>query len=118
VGTTALIPASLQGANLTQGTARISPGALVQSMYLLSFLQTEAVQAWIQTQVKGATFREITLGRLRQLPVLVSPMGLQQTFATRVQAVESLKATHRAALAELDALFASLQHRAFAGQLS
>jgi type I restriction enzyme S subunit len=31
--------------------------------------------------------------------------------------VESLKTTHRAALAELDALFASLQHRAFTGTL-
>ena len=29
----------------------------------------------------------------------------------------SLKATHRAALAQLDALFASLQQRAFAGEL-
>ena len=67
--------------------------------------------------MKGATFREITLGRLRQLPVLVPPMDEQQTFATRIQVVESLKATHGAALAELDALFASLQHRAFAGTL-
>ena len=38
--------------------------------------------------------------------------------AGRIQSVEALKTTHRAALAELDALFASLQHRAFAGQLS
>ena len=39
------------------------------------------------------------------------------TFATRIQAVEALKATHRTALAQLDALFASLQQRAFAGEL-
>lgn len=37
--------------------------------------------------------------------------------STRIQAVDSDKVTHRAALAELDALFAALQHRAFAGQL-
>jgi type I restriction enzyme M protein len=30
---------------------------------------------------------------------------------------ERLKATHRACLAELDALFTSLQHRAFRGEL-
>ncbi len=45
------------------------------------------------------------------------PLPLQEIFATRIQAVESLKATHRAALAESDALFASLQHRAFSGGL-
>jgi type I restriction enzyme S subunit len=31
--------------------------------------------------------------------------------------VEKLKAAHRASLAEMDALFASLQHRAFRGEL-
>lgn len=40
-----------------------------------------------------------------------------ETFATRIAAIEALKATHRRALAALDALFASLQQRAFAGQL-
>jgi hypothetical protein len=41
------------------------------------------------------------------------------TFAykTCVTAVEKLKTAQRAALAELDALFASLQHRAFHGEL-
>lgn len=38
-------------------------------------------------------------------------------FARRVAAVEKLKATQRASLVELDALFASLQHRAFRGEL-
>ena len=45
------------------------------------------------------------------------PRTLQQTFATRIQAIEALKTTHRTALAQLDALFASLQQRAFAGEL-
>ena len=41
----------------------------------------------------------------------------QREFARRVAAVEKLKAAHRASLAELDALFAALQHRAFCGEL-
>ena len=57
----------------------------------------------------------INMTQLREFPLLLPPLALQQTFATRIQAVESLKATHRAALAESDALFASLQHRAFSG---
>ena len=60
----------------------------------------------------------INMTQLREFPLLLPPLALQRTFATRIQAVESLRATHRAALAESDALFASLQHRAFAGQLS
>ncbi len=60
----------------------------------------------------------ISVSDVRATPVALPPLVLQETFATRIQAVEALKTTHRAALAESDALFASLQHRAFAGQLS
>ncbi len=55
--------------------------------------------------------------RLYPVRILVPSLPLQQTFATRISAVEKLKAAHRASLGELDALFASLQHRAFRGEL-
>ncbi len=45
------------------------------------------------------------------------PIELQREFARRVGAVEKLKTAQRASLAELDALFDSLQHRAFRGEL-
>lgn len=48
---------------------------------------------------------------------MLTLISLQREFARRVAAVEKLKATQRTALAELDALFASLQHRAFQGEL-
>ena len=47
----------------------------------------------------------------------VAPLALAREFARRVTAVERLKTAHRASLAELDALFATLQHRAFRGEL-
>lgn len=59
----------------------------------------------------------INMTQLRSFPLLLPPLPLQQTFATRILAIEALKATHRSALAAVDALFASLQQRAFAGQL-
>ena len=45
------------------------------------------------------------------------PAPLQREFAAQVSAVERLKAAQRASLAKLDALFASLQHRVFRGEL-
>jgi type I restriction enzyme S subunit len=117
VGTTALVPVELNGANLTQGTARIAPGRSTDRHYLLRYLRSAGTQHWISRQIKGATFREITLARLRELPVALPPLSLQRDFARRVVAVEKLRASHRASLAELDALFGSLQHRAFRGEL-
>ena len=54
---------------------------------------------------------------LRTLPVLVPPSDLQHRFAATVESVEHQKASQRAHLAELDTLFASLQSRAFRGDL-
>ena len=48
---------------------------------------------------------------------MLPPLPLQREFARRVQAVEKLKTAQRASLAELDALFATLQYRAFRGEL-
>lgn len=59
----------------------------------------------------------ISGARIAAVKLLVPPLPLQQTFATRIASIEALKATHRRALAALDALFASLQQQAFAGQL-
>ena len=57
-------------------------------------------------------------GPLARLPeVVLSAIPLQREFARRVTAVEALKMAQRASLAELDALFATLQHRAFRGEL-
>jgi hypothetical protein len=53
----------------------------------------------------------------RFLQVLVRYAPPQREFTRQVAAVEKLKATNRASLAELDALFAALQHRAFRGKL-
>ena len=47
----------------------------------------------------------------------VTSWPCRREFARRVTAVEALKTAQRASLAELDALFATLQHRAFRGEL-
>ena len=117
VGTTAIVPPALNGANLTQGTARIAPGDMVLVEYLLAYLRSEPIQRWLKAQVKGATFLEITLGRLRELPVAVPPAQLQREFAERIAAVRRALASTIAQNASLNGLFASLQTRAFSGQL-
>lgn len=55
--------------------------------------------------------------QLRNFPLLVPPQSLQHQFAARVAEIDKLKTLHCAHLAKPDALFASLQHRAFRGEL-
>jgi type I restriction enzyme S subunit len=80
-------------------------------------LRTPGIQNWIQRQVKGATFREITLSRLRELPVIMPPVEQQEAFGVRMDAVDDVKRLQRESLVQSGELFASLQHRAFRGEL-
>jgi type I restriction enzyme S subunit len=54
---------------------------------------------------------------IKRLPIPLPPIALQRRFAAIVESVELQKTRMRAHLAELDALFASLQVRAFKGEL-
>jgi len=78
----------------------------------LSFLQKS-----LEDSAPESAQKNINLALLRNLSVPLPPLPLQREFARRVGAVERLQAAQRAALAELDALFAALQHRAFRGEL-
>lgn len=96
---------------------RVSP-RLCHSAFLSHQLHYSQDVAWQMSLISGgAVMPGINVSRLKSLLVLLPPLALQQTFATRIQAIEVLKATHRTALAQLDALFVSLQQRAFAGKL-
>ena len=72
----------------------------------------------LQALSSGSTHKTIYVRVVEQFRALVPPLDLQRAFARRVAAVEQLKTAHRASLTELDALFASLQHRAFRGELT
>jgi type I restriction enzyme S subunit len=67
VGKVLAVPAELDGANLTQGTARIAPRDSIETDYLLWALRSPIVQKQIQSKTKGTTFPEITLGDLRKV---------------------------------------------------
>jgi type I restriction enzyme, S subunit len=66
---------------------------------------------------RGGTQKFVALKDLRDMPIPLPPLSLQHRFATIVESIEQQKTRLRAHLAELDTLFASLQSRAFNGEL-
>lgn len=118
VGTVAFLPKKLDGANLTQGTARISVDVSKASpKYIFHALLSKGVQLKISRQTKGATFKEITLSRLRDVEVPLPPLHLQTEFAERVEIIESQKTAMATSLSELKDTFNALMQRAFKGEL-
>jgi type I restriction enzyme S subunit len=86
-------------------------------VYARAVLTAPSVRAIVAKRSRQAAQQNFSGPGLRQLPMPLPPIELQREFARRVTAVEKLKTAQRASLAELDALFATLQHRAFRGEL-
>jgi type I restriction enzyme S subunit len=82
------------------------------------FLQTDAARAYFLRCAKKTTnLASINMTQLRKLPTPLPPKKLQNEFARRTALVESTLTKHQESLERLDTLFASLQHRAFRGEL-
>ena len=97
--------------------ALLRPKSYVLTAYLHAALNSPLSKKQFNAALKGIGVPNLHLRDIRGAVIPLPPLPLQQTFATRVQAIEALKTQHRAALATQDALFASLQQRAFAGAL-
>jgi type I restriction enzyme, S subunit len=89
----------------------------VNPLYARAVLTAPSIRAIVAKRSRQAAQQNFSGPGLRQLPMPLPPIAAQLEFARRVNAVEKLKAAQRASLAELDALFASLQDRAFRGEL-
>jgi type I restriction enzyme S subunit len=81
--------------------------------WLLCFLATRGKLSG----VSSATIAHLTGEKLAILPTMLPPPLLQREFTNRVATVKNAGRANLAALSELDALFASLQYRAFRGEL-
>lgn len=77
-GKVMVVPTALAGANLTQGTARLSPGRETQSRWLFWALQSTACRDYWDAAVGGATFRALNLGPLGDTPMRVPPLDEQR----------------------------------------
>lgn len=116
VGRMARVDAGLAGANITQDTARLAV-ASANSTYVMVCLELEESQRWMANFTKGAAVRGLNLTDLKQLPVPVPPAQLQLRFAERADEIYAKLRDSGKSAGQLDELFASIQQRAFRGEL-
>lgn len=117
VGPTLLVNDDLAGANLSRGTARVAPSGDLIPEFLFEAMRTDHFRHQIQRQLRGATFLQIPLGELKKLVVPLPPLAEQRTLASNRESAHQLAASGEMQRAQVDQLFASLQQRAFRGDL-
>jgi len=86
--------------------------------FVVEHLQTPCVRDQIRSAAKHAVNQSsINQQDVIGFRLLCPPIDEQKKFAAAISAVDAIRETERAALERGDALFASLQHRAFRGEL-
>jgi type I restriction enzyme S subunit len=98
-----------------RGIAAIRPKDTGDGAFIYGCL--EANYAYFQARGVGSTFINISKEELGRFTLPNVPVAARVTFSERAREVRKIKNNCHAHLAKLDALFASLQHRAFRGEL-
>ncbi|MBC2605629.1 restriction endonuclease subunit S [Pelagicoccus albus] len=117
IGKVALVPEG-EEFSLARSVALIKPNRdRMLPSFLLHLFDSGYIQFKLLGQRNTGAQSGLYLGKIKELEIPLPPLDLQRRFASIVESVERQKARHREHLAQLDTLFASLQQRAFKGDL-
>lgn len=121
VGRLIKIPASLEGANITQDTARLSISPLISTDFVYWALLADSTQRRMKNATRGVAVRGINIGDVRALQIPLPPHDEQAEIVRRVEQLfafaDQLEARIKAAQVRIDLLTQSILAEAFRGEL-
>lgn len=109
------IPMSITTKHLCAITPR--PGNVEPSFLRAAFLWHPDSRAHLLRQTKGSIMDGLNMGIIRSMPIPLPPLAEQKKFARTAHAFDAHRARVEDAASTDDELFASLQSRAFRGEL-
>lgn len=107
VGKLALVTKDILPANTNQACCiiRLKKEFAVSRKYIFSILQSDYIKRFIESLKKGVAQPNLTLEHVRNFSIPNVPINLQQTFASKIEAIEQMKAETKEALQEAETLF-------------
>jgi type I restriction enzyme S subunit len=98
IGRIAEVPPTLDGANITQDTARLSISPEHNRGYLRAILESRFVERQIQSRITGLAVKGINIGELRQIQIPLPSRRIQDEIAEKLSTISS---TQKAVAANL-----------------
>ncbi len=80
---------------------------IVDNKYLKAIINCSVTQNTIKKRIKGNSIKHLHLNELKTLGIILPPLSLQQSFSSKIQAIESQKSAIKQSLAEMETLLAS-----------
>jgi len=119
IGTVALAHAGLKGANIARAVARVPlDHSKVDRRFLTAMIRSPLVQRYFTAETRVVAQPTLNIGLIVAAPILLPPLDLQRAFSQKLDAIEPIWTALGSGIIACDKLFASLQHRAFHGELS
>ncbi|MFA0998867.1 MULTISPECIES: restriction endonuclease subunit S [Pseudomonas syringae group] len=121
VGRLIKIPASLERANITQDTARLSISPLISTDFVYWALLADSTQLRMKKATRGVAVRGINIGDVRALQIPLPPRDEQTETVRRVEQLfafaDQLETRVKVAQARINHLTQSILAKAFRGEL-
>lgn len=108
VGRVAEVPEELNGANITQDTARITVDPKYNAKYIRGVLESAPLQEEMMLNMRGVAIKGINIGFLRELLIPMSDRATQDQLAQISTAAEASKAELKKSIASIDAVMKGL----------
>lgn len=122
VGRLIKIPEELEGANITQDTARLSISPLVMTDFIYWALLADSTQLRIKKAIRGVAVRGINIGDVRALQIPLPPLEEQAEVVHRIERLfiyaDEVEAKASIALSHINKLSQTILAKAFRGELT
>jgi len=79
----------------------------MQNSVYFKFILEKLIEIYKQEMVRGAAYNALTIVNLKGMPVPLPPLPLQQSFASKIEAIEHQKALIQQSITETESLFNS-----------
>lgn len=120
-GRICVVPPELNGANITQDTARLTIHESVNAAYIVMYLRSQPVQNRMKRAAKGVAVHGVNIGDVRALQVALPPLEEQVEIVRRVDALLTVADVIEARLATASSRAGKLPQailsKAFKGEL-
>jgi type I restriction enzyme S subunit len=91
--------------------------SLINKTYLFHLLESQYFMDYALNMATGSTIKNVSLKSMRNFPIPLPPIDLQEKFCNRMNRIATIKLKINEALSKQTKLFNSLQNQAFSGQL-
>jgi type I restriction enzyme S subunit len=116
VGRICVVPPELDGANITQDTARISVSNGDANFYSY-FLESAAAKRHFDVNTLGQAVQGINLGEVRKTPIVIPNKDEQREIRARIDVILKKREAEKSLLIELKKQKAGLMHDLLTGKV-